>query len=111
MSAPARVESGCGGGGEESTPFLAYDVETRRVLFSTNAIEWLDLRFGDPPVFVRVPDRPRVVQWLHGSGEVSTFSTSATMTVDSCNLKRRQYAPKSSTLSVSWTPEPSHRCI
>jgi len=30
---------------EEFTPFLAYDVEIRRVLFSTNAIEWLNARY------------------------------------------------------------------
>ena len=30
---------------EEFTPFLAYDVEIRRVLFSTNAIESLNARY------------------------------------------------------------------
>jgi transposase-like protein len=30
---------------EEFTPFLAYDVEIRRVLFSTNAIESLNSRY------------------------------------------------------------------
>ena len=30
---------------EEFTPFLAYDVESRRVLFSTNAIESLNARY------------------------------------------------------------------
>ena len=40
-----RRSSGCGTAWAEFVPFLAYELEVRRVIFSTNAIESLNARF------------------------------------------------------------------
>ena len=47
-------------GGEEFVPFLDYDVEIRRVLFSTNAIESLNARYRRTVAVRALPQsRPR----------------------------------------------------